>query len=280
MVYFLTIHLLQNKFMELFVLEAMCLVIFAYKVHPKYPLIITANRDEFYKRPTVKAHWWESHPNLLAGKDLKGGGTWLGVSKSGKFATLTNYRDLQHMRKDAPTRGTLVMDFLLDDEHSAMEYLNSIQNDEAFNGYNLLLYEKEKLFWHSNVNGDSRELKPGIYGLSNAQLDTPWPKVELGKSHLRKLLTNDSADFNTQKAFEYLKDVWKPKDEDLPKTGVGLDWERMLSPMFIESEEYGTRCSTVVLVDKASNVYFEEHIHVGEVEKGSFLIEGNQVMAE
>ncbi|MFK7907344.1 MAG: NRDE family protein, partial [Chitinophagales bacterium] len=182
----------------------MCLVIFAYKVHPKYPLIITANRDEFYKRPTVKAHWWESHPNLLAGKDLKGGGTWLGASKSGKFATLTNYRDLRHMRTDAPTRGTLVMDFLLNDEHSAMEYLDSIQNDEAFNGYNLLLYENEKLFWHSNIQGDSQELKPGIYGLSNAQLDTPWPKVELGKSYLKELITEDSLDFNTEKAFDYL----------------------------------------------------------------------------
>lgn len=237
----------------------MCLIIFAYKVHPKYPLIITANRDEFYERPTAKAHWWESHPSLLAGKDLKGGGTWLGVSKSGRFAALTNYRGLQHVRPDAPTRGALVTDFLVDEnEPSAMEYLEGIENDEAYNGYNLLLYENDTLVWHSNVSGESRKLEAGVYGVSNALLDTPWPKVERGKAFLKGLILEDSINFDVEKAFDYLQDKEQPKDEELPDTGVGMDLERLLGTLFIKSPKYGTRCSTVVLVDEQENVSLEE----------------------
>lgn len=251
----------------------MCLVLFAYKVHPKYPLIITANRDELYKRPTQKAHWWESHPNLLAGKDLKGGGTWLGASKSGKFATLTNYRDMAHIRSDAPTRGTLVMDYLLNEEQDAMTYLQSIENDAAFNGYNLLLYEKGQLFWHSNVNGKSLQLEEGVYGMSNALLDTPWPKVLRGKQYLRSLLEENPTDFDVTKAFAYLKDQYQAKDKDLPNTGVTLEWERILSPMFIESVTYGTRCSTVVLVNDIGEIFFEERVYVGDLGSQQFYIE-------
>ena len=253
----------------------MCLVIFAYKVHPQYPLIITANRDEFYKRPTVGAHWWESKPNVLAGRDLKGGGTWLGVSKSGKFATLTNYRDLQHMRKDAPTRGALVTDYLENDELTAMAYLQSIENDEAFNGYNLLLYENGQLFWHSNVSAKTEELESGIYGLSNAQLDTPWPKVLRGKQFLQKWMQKDFPNLDAEEAFAYLQNRERPKDADLPDTGVGIEWERFLSPMFIEEpkHQYGTRCSTVVLIDKNAEVSFEERVYVGDVGKRRFQFE-------
>ncbi|MEZ4884580.1 MAG: NRDE family protein [Chitinophagales bacterium] len=250
----------------------MCLIIFAYKVHPKYPLIISANRDEFYERPTAKAHWWESHPNLLAGKDLKGGGTWLGVSKSGRFAALTNYRDLQHIRTDAPTRGALVTDFLVNDDVSAMEYLHSIPNDEAYNGYNLLLYENEKLFWHSNVSGESRQLKAGIYGVSNALLDTPWPKVENGKAFLKDLLTQNSDIFEVEKAFDYLKNTNKPNDKELPDTGVGIELERLLSPLYIQSPKYGTRCSTVVLVDVEGRIRFEERVYGEEGEGEVFEV--------
>ncbi|MGB0931068.1 MAG: NRDE family protein [Chitinophagales bacterium] len=239
----------------------MCLIIFAYKVHPKYPLIITANRDEFYERPTAKAHWWESKPNLLAGKDLKGGGTWLGVSKSGRFAALTNYRSLEHIKPNAPTRGSLVADFLVDENApSAMEYVETIENDEAFNGYNLLLYEKNTLVWHSNVSRESRELEAGIYGVSNALLDTPWAKVERGKFFLKELLSEDSVDFDIEKAFNFLQDTVRPNDDKLPDTGVGIELERLLGTLFIQSQKYGTRCSTVVLVDEKDTVFFEERV--------------------
>lgn len=244
----------------------MCLILFAYKVHPKYPLIVTANRDEFYDRPTQKAHWWDTQPAILAGKDLKGGGTWLGVTQSGRFAALTNYRDLRHICPDAPTRGTLVTNFLLQENTSALQYAQTIENDEAFNGYNLLLYENQKdaLVWHSNVSGESRVLEAGIYGVSNALLDTSWPKVEAGKKFLKDLLNENEDTFDVEKAFSYLQDTFKPADETLPDTGVGLEWERLLSPLFIKSPKYGTRSSTVVLMDSTGNIRFEERVHGGE----------------
>ncbi len=252
----------------------MCLIIFAYKAHPKYPLIVTANRDEFYERPTQQAHWWKSNPNILAGKDLKGGGTWLGVSKSGRFAALTNYRDLQHIRADAPTRGTLVTQFLEQDHLSALQYIEGIENDEAYNGYNLLLYENDTLVWHSNISGESRELKAGVYGVSNALLDTSWPKVEHGKDFLKDLLQKNKDTFEVEKAFDYLQNTLKPSDQELPDTGVGIELERLLSPLFIQSPKYGTRSSSVVLVDTKGNIRFEERVYQGAQGSRVFEVKG------
>jgi len=234
----------------------MCLIVFANNVHPKYKLIFAANRDEFYNRPSEQAEFWKEYPDLLAGKDLQAGGTWLGITKQGKFAAITNFRDLKNHANDAPSRGQLTLDFLINDD-SPGEYYNKLKpalND--FNGFNLLLGNVDELFYLSNKTKELQKLQTGIHGISNAILNTPWPKVERSKRHLESLIQQE--DINVWEVIAILKDTSIAKDEELPDTGVGLDLERMLSPVFIKSEKYGTRCSSVVMVDKENNVKFVE----------------------
>jgi len=234
----------------------MCLIVFANNVHPKYKLIFAANRDEFYNRPSEQADYWTEHPDLLAGKDLQAGGTWMGITKQGKFAAITNFRDLKNQRTDAPSRGNLTLDFLTSDI-SPDEYFNKLKPTlNNFNGFNLLLGSVDELFYFSNKTEGLQKLEVGIHGISNALLDTPWPKVERSKRHLQSLIQQE--DINAWEVIAILKDSLIAKDEELPDTGVGLDLERMLSPVFIKSEKYGTRCSSVVMVDKENNVKFVE----------------------
>jgi len=234
----------------------MCLIVFANNVHPKYKLIFAANRDEFYNRPSEQVEFWKEYPDLLAGKDLQAGGTWMGITKQGKFAAITNFRDLKNHTNDAPSRGNLTLDFLINDD-SPGEYYNKLKpalND--FNGFNLLLGNVDELFYLSNKTKELQKLQTGIHGISNAILNTPWPKVERSKRHLESLIQQE--DINVWEVIAILKDTSIAKDEELPDTGVGLDLERMLSPVFIKSEKYGTRCSSVVMVDKENNVKFVE----------------------
>ena len=234
----------------------MCLIVFANNVHPKYKLIFAANRDEFYNRPSEQAEFWKEYPDLLAGKDLQAGGTWMGITKQGKFAAITNFRDLKNHTNDAPSRGNLTLDFLINDD-SPVEYYNKLKPDlNDFNGFNLLLGNVDELFYFSNKTEGLQELQTGIHGISNAILNTPWPKVERSKRHLESLIQQE--DINVWEVIAILKDTSIAKDEELPDTGVGLDLERMLSPVFIKSEKYGTRCSSVVMVDKENNVKFVE----------------------
>jgi uncharacterized protein with NRDE domain len=234
----------------------MCLIVFANNAHPKYKLIFAANRDEFYNRPSEQADYWTEHPNLLAGKDLQAGGTWMGITKQGRFAAITNFRDLKNHRTDAPSRGNLTLDFLTSDV-SPDEYFNKLKPTlNNFNGFNLLLGSVDKLFYFSNKTEGLRKLDVGIHGISNALLDTPWPKVERSKRHLQSLIQQE--DINAWEVIAILKDTLVAKDEELPDTGVDLDLERMLSPVFIKSENYGTRCSSVVMVDSDNNVKFVE----------------------
>jgi uncharacterized protein with NRDE domain len=234
----------------------MCLIVFANNAHPKYKLIFAANRDEFYNRPSEQADYWTEHPNLLAGKDLQAGGTWMGITKQGRFAAITNFRDLKNHRTDAPSRGNLTLDFLTSDV-SPDEYFNKLKPTlNNFNGFNLLLGSVDELFYFSNKTEGLRKLDVGIHGISNALLDTPWPKVERSKRHLQSLIQQE--DINAWEVIAILKDTLVAKDEELPDTGVDLDLERMLSPVFIKSENYGTRCSSVVMVDSDNNVKFVE----------------------
>ena len=234
----------------------MCLIVFANNVHPKYKLIFAANRDEFYNRPSEQADYWTEHPDLLAGKDLQAGGTWMGITKQGKFAAITNFRDLKNQRTDAPSRGNLTLDFLTSDI-SPDEYFNKLKPTlNNFNGFNLLLGSVDELFYFSNKTEGLQKLEVGIHGISNALLDTPWPKVERSKRHLQSLIQQE--DINAWEVIAILKDSLIAKDEELPDTGAGLDLERMLSPVFIKSENYGTRCSSVVMVDSDNNVKFVE----------------------
>lgn len=236
----------------------MCLILFAYESHPSYRLVIAANRDEFYGRPTEKARFWEDDPNILAGRDLEKKGTWLGVTRTGKISMLTNYRDPADMSRNAPSRGLLVSDFLR--QGKPREYLEKTDTmGEAYNGFNMVLGHTNDLWYYSNKQRKITMLGSGVYGLSNHLLETPWPKVTEGKKMLQNVLENDRID--PTDLLDKLYDNLQAPDEHLPETGVGLDLERVLSPIFIKSPRYGTRCSTVILVDKDDNLSFTERVY-------------------
>lgn len=241
----------------------MCVIFFAYKVHPEFPLILLANRDEFYNRPTEQARYWEDFPDILAGRDLVGGGTWLGVTKQGRFAAVTNYRE-PFGTKGSRSRGELVADFLKSRE-TAEAYLKNIQNKaQDFSGFNLVIGEinarKSEIVYFSNRDEKIKKLEPGLYGLSNHLLDTPWRKVEKGKTVLEKLLKNGSIAKET--FFELLSDESLADDTDLPDTGIGYEKEKALSSIFIKTPVYGTRCSTILTYDSNFQTDFEERVFV------------------
>jgi uncharacterized protein with NRDE domain len=233
----------------------MCLILFAWKVHPDYPLVVAANRDEFYARPTALAAFWSDAPAVLAGRDLEAGGTWMGLTCSGRFAALTNYRAPEHHLAGRPSRGRLVADFLTATS-PALDYLEqSSAYGRECNGYNLLVGDGERLGWASNVAGEIRELTPGIYGLSNHLLDTPWPKVGAGRTALTRVI---EALPDQRGLFELLADDAVHPDHALPQTGVSLEWERLLSAAFIRSTTYGTRSSAVVCIGDDGFASLEE----------------------
>ncbi len=235
----------------------MCLLLLAIKSHPRYKLILAANRDEYYERPTAQADFWEESPWLLAGRDLRAGGTWLGISTEGRIAAITNYRDPASVRDNAPSRGELVSRFLLEREGPS-EYLERLEQEGPdYNGFNLVFGDKDTLYWYSNRGDSGRLLGPGIHGLSNHLLDTPWPKVIRGKTGMATLLSG-GRDLDGEELFTLLLDRHMAEDESLPDTGVGLLWERILSPLFITSPHYGTRSSTLMLIDQDDRVSFVE----------------------
>ena len=229
----------------------MCLIVFAWRVIPGLPLVACANRDEFYDRPATPAGPWPGAPNIIAGRDLQGGGSWMGVTKTGphgpKFAALTNIRAPNERRTDAPTRGALVADFLKGDL-DVPAYLERIAPQaDAYNGFNLILGDAAGMVWFSNRAGadprNGRALEPGIYGVSNGLLDAPWPKVVRTKATFASLLLQGAPE---EAYFEMLADTTRAPDMRLPDTGVPLDLERQLSAVCIEIPGYGTRTSTVV----------------------------------
>lgn len=221
----------------------MCLVTFSWKNHPEYPLIISANRDELFDRPSQKMHIWES--GFYAGKDLKSGGTWMGYHPNGRWSLLTNYRDFSNPREAKISRGKLVQDWL-ESDISPEDYLKAIQkNQDLYDGFNLLLSDGNGLFYLSNYSPEIRELKPGIYGLSNALLNDPWPKVELARIQLDQLTKSD---FSTNDLLSILKSTETYPDGQLPETGVPLEMERSLSAQLIRmSRNYGTVSAAAVV---------------------------------
>jgi uncharacterized protein with NRDE domain len=237
----------------------MCLIVFAWQVIPGMPLIAAANRDEFYARPATPAGWWDDHPQVYAGRDLQGGGTWLGITRNGRFAALTNIRAPSEKRADAPTRGALVADYLSGQASTEAYVAGLAKRGDAFNGFNLLVGDRDKLIWFSNRTKDDprngQPLPPGIYGMSNGSLDTPWPKVVRAKAQFASLLCQGAPE---DAYFEMLTDTTRASDCRLPKTGVELELERMLSPVCIESSNYGTRVSTVVHMNESSNAVLNE----------------------
>lgn len=238
----------------------MCLILIARDVHPEYELVIAANRDEYYNRPTAPLSNWNDHPRVLAGRDLKSRGTWLGVTATGRLAAVTNFRDPKIRVESARSRGLLVSDFLISTK-SARGYSSALQERGAdYNGFNLLVGDGSQLICSSN-RGGVIELGAGIFGLSNHLLDTPWPKVERAKKGMEAALTHGDHDL-VERLLAVLDDRDKPPDSALPDTGVGLEWERILSPIFITSPDYGTRSSSVVLFEHTGKITFVEQTFV------------------
>ena len=237
----------------------MCLIFLSVNKHPSYKLVIAGNRDEFYKRKTAPAHFWDDHPNLLAGRDLEAGGTWMGISKQGKISMVTNYRDLRNLKSIAPSRGHLVSEFLLNGDRPD-NYLTKIsERGQEYNGFNLVVGSPDELHYYSNYKPRPEKITNGIHGLSNHLLNTPWPKVERGVEKFKELLKVENVD--TANLFDMLYDQEMAKDDQLPDTGIGLERERVLSSMFIKSPDYGSRCSTVILVDHDNHVHFSERVY-------------------
>jgi uncharacterized protein with NRDE domain len=227
----------------------MCLILIAYRCHPRYELVFAGNRDEYYARPTAPLGFWDDAPAVLAGRDLEAGATWFGISRTGRLAGVTNYRDPAAVNPNARSRGALVSNFLKSGE-PARVFLEGLSTGmQVYNGFNLLVWDCAELWYLSNRDGGPRALLPGLYGLSNHLLDTPWPKVSKGKARLARLL--EVADrLDLQAVLAVLQDRARAPDAELPNTGVALEWERALSPLLIETPTYGTRSSTAVLVER------------------------------
>jgi uncharacterized protein with NRDE domain len=237
----------------------MCLIVFAYACHPDYQLILGANRDEFRDRPAEPAGFWPGAPYLLAGRDVQAGGTWMGVTTTGKLAAITNYRDPRQQVINPPSRGKLVSNFLQDANLTPEEYQATLNWDgQTYDGFNFLYGTLDKLYYFTNRGGSSGPVSSGIHGLSNHLLDTNWAKVITAKSRMETIVQGDIVD--PEQIFAALSDPVPFADNLLPDTGVGLERERMLSPLFIENEAYGTRSSTVILGDRKGNTTFIERV--------------------
>ena len=226
----------------------MCLLVVAWKTHPRYRLLVAANRDEFHDRPAAPLGWWNNDPRVLAGRDLKAGGAWLGVARSGRFGIVTNFRDLESApAPDAPSRGSLVPAFLTG-AATPEEFFEGMRGSaQRFAGFNLLVGGPDSLHYVSNRSAvDSRPLARGIYGLSNHSLDSPWPKLVRTRQKFTRLIDRDEPDAAAM--FDILADRETAPDSELPHSGLPLDWERALSAPFVLHGRYGTRCSTVMFV--------------------------------
>lgn len=235
-------------------LVTMCIILFAWQEHPDYPLVVAANRDEFHQREAEPACWRDG---VCCGLDLEAGGTWLGVTENGRFAALTNYREPVADRAPGQlSRGRLPQAFLQGDAPPEI-YLQQVRAEQRdYAGFNLLAGDREQLWFFSNRDGQPpRPVSPGIHGLSNGLLDEPWPKTVRGKRLLAQTLDQG---VDHQALLTLLQDRWRPEDRDLPDTGVGLEMERLVAPIFIHAQRYGTRASTSVMVPKSGPAELRE----------------------
>ena len=246
----------------------MCLIIFAHQANPDLPLVVAANRDEFYARPTQTARFWTDQPEpgaILAGKDLQAGGTWLGITRSGRFAAVTNIRDPSQLERKPRSRGELTLNFLLG-QQSAADYAAELHHSFAdFAGYNLLLGDGNDFYYVNNFEALSRRLEPGVYGLSNGLLNNDWPKVARGRHGLATLLNSDG-NLQTTQLIALMSNREQASDAELPNTGLPPEMERRLSAAFITDDNrgYGTLCSTAIIQDAAGTIRFSEQIFSDE----------------
>jgi uncharacterized protein with NRDE domain len=240
----------------------MCLLVLAYRTRADCPLLLAANRDEFHDRPAAPAQFWPEAPRLLAGRDLLAGGTWLGVTRDGRFAAVTNYREARTVTPPPRSRGDLVRDYLLAPA-SAGEYVQSLPAQATdYGGFNLLCGDRQSLWWYSNRSGPPRRLAPGIYGLSNDLLDTPWPKVQASKAALAGLYKDGAPPANA--LLDLLQDRRTHPAPADPAIGLDTALAQALSAIFIDTPRYGTRCSTVLRMSADGRVEFVERRHAPE----------------
>lgn len=235
----------------------MCLLFLALGAHPRHRLIVAANRDEFYARPTARLCWWDDHPHVLAGRDLEHGGTWMGVTREGRFSALTNYREPGERVAGAASRGPLVSEFLTGADDAAQFCESLRRRTGSYNGFNLVVGDGAQLWWFSNRGDGPVLLEPGVHGLSNHLLGTPWPKLAGGLEEFRGCLEL-SGDELVEGALAALADRSIPRDDRLPDTGLGIEWERILGARFIVSPQYGTRSSSVLLLHSGGGGLFVE----------------------
>lgn len=234
----------------------MCLILFAYKVHPNYPLILAANRDEYYQRPSRATSWWPEQPDLLAGKDLEGGGTWMGVTRSGGFAAITNVREGTPTKGEFLSRGEIPLAYLKKPQNNNLFHQYLYSSRSQFRGYNLIYGTPDHLQFFSNRSSHIENLPPGIYGLSNATLNTPWPKIINGKNRLTSHIKAKNLSIDC--LFDILSDETIAPDHDLPDTGITPETERLLSATYIKGENYGTRSSSILLIDRYGKIELHE----------------------
>jgi len=235
----------------------MCLITLAYNHHPGYRLVLAANRDEFLDRPTAPLGYNFAGEAILAGLDLRGGGTWLGLAADGRFGAITNYRDPARLRTAAPSRGEIILTYLRSGLNAAAFLEGFAGGADRYNGFNLLLGDGRDLFHYSNICARATLLEPGIHGLSNHLLNTPWPKVERARQRLGEVLAG-GGEPDHEGVFSLLADRERPADELLPDTGVGLEWERLLGTVFIHSPGYGTRSSSLLTIRDDGQARFLE----------------------
>jgi uncharacterized protein with NRDE domain len=247
-----------------------CLILIAWKAHRDYRLVLAANRDEYFGRPTSPAAFWDDRRGVLAGRDLEGGGTWLGVTLQGKFAAVTNYRSPPAERRaDAPTRGHLVSDYL-SGKQSPRAYVASVAKAASrYNGFSLLAGDLESLYFLSNRGGEAAPVSPGLHALSNHLLDTPWPKVEKGKAKLVALLQRP---FDAKAYLAALDDTETSPSAPKPDTGLSPEVEERLSAMrIVPVSGYGTRCATVLCIGHDGRVEFHEQSYREDGSAGSVV---------
>ena len=250
------------------------MIVLAWKARAGLPLVVAANRDEWRERPTQPAHWWADHPDLFAGRDLQAGGTWMGITRDGRFAAVTNFRDPSDKRTTARSRGELVTDFLLGDASGEAFAGKLAARAGEYNGFNLLMGDGRSLWYFGSRSGRAHAVEPGIHALSNHVLDEPWPKVVRAREAMARAMGSEDI---APSLFDFLADRQGAADSALPQTGVGLAWERRLSSALITGEDYGTRASTLLAVDGAGLVRLEERtldpagITIGIVSERYFL---------
>lgn len=232
----------------------MCLVAFAWRAHPVYRLVMAANRDEFHERPAAAMDWWPDRPQVLGGRDLEAGGTWLAASRSGRIATVTNYREDLERHHRGRSRGELVAEFVAGSS-PALDYCKDLA-PEDYAGFSLLACDREHLVYVSNRGDPARRLSPGVYGLSNASLDTPWDKVTRSKGALEVLVAKERLD--AEDLFAILADRAPAPSDDYAGTGLAPELARAVSAPFITANGYGTRCSTVLLLEESGTLRLHE----------------------